>query len=131
MILFLFFKTCNDMKEIKTKKGNRVLVFKCADGKKAGLGACMEDGGEHLMICGGCNEDIKDDADCYFVGALNEIFCEECMKDNVEHMGHYKDDEEFEAEKIDMVKELLEGAQNDLYDRTGKKNMFVTGFDMI
>lgn len=116
-------------KETKTSKGNRVLVFNCADGKRAGFGACMEDDGEHLMVCGGCNGEIKDDEDCYFVGSLNEIFCEECMKNSIDHMKHYADDEEFENEKMDMAKGLLEGVRLGLHDRQNKKNLFVQSLD--
>lgn len=113
------------MKKEKTKKGNLFFTLKGVELKRMGMGACMNDGGPHEVICAGCNGLIEDEDDCYFVPVMNDVFCKDC-KDEVENFSHYKEDEEYEAESARRFQETYEYAVEGGVDMTGKKNIFIS-----
>lgn len=115
------------MKKEKTKKGNLFFTLKGKELKKMGMGACMNDGGPHEVICAGCNGSIQDDEDCYFVPVMNEVYCKDC-KDEVESFGHYKEDEPFEKEIAEHFQGAYEYVTARGIDLTNKKNIFITEF---
>lgn len=115
------------MKKEKTKKGNLFFTLKGKELKQMGMGACMNDGGPHELICADCNGLIEDEDDCYFVPVMNEVYCKDC-KEEIENFSHYKEDEEYEAESAKRFQEAYEYTIENGIDLTNKKNIFISEF---
>lgn len=115
------------MEEILTKTKNKVLVLSAKELKTMGLGYCNENG-DHKVICDNCNAEISDDELCYYIGVLNEVFCEECYRSRGENMKHYREDERVENRNIENFKCLYFSTVESGIDLSGKKNFFVTDF---
>ena len=115
------------MERGKTKKGNLFFTLKGKELKQMGMGACMNDGGPHEVICAEYNGSIQDDEDCYFVPVMNEVYCKDC-KDEVESFNHYKGDEPYEKEKAENFQEAYEYVTMRGIDLTNKKNIFISTF---
>lgn len=115
------------MEKEKTKKGNLFFTLKGKELKQMGMGACMNDGGPHELICADCNGLIEDEDDCYFVPVMNEVYCKDC-KEEIESFNHYKEDEEYEARSAERFQEAYEYMTTNGIDLTNKKNIFITEF---
>lgn len=115
------------MKKEKTKKGNLLFTLKGVELKQMGMGACMNDGGPHEVICANCNGLIQDDEDCYFVPVMNEVYCKDC-KEEIESFNHYKEDKEYEARSAERFQEAYEYMTTNGIDLTNKKNIFISEF---
>lgn len=115
------------MEKGKTKKGNLFFTLKGVELKRMGMGACMNDGGPHEVICAECNGLIQDDEDCYFVPVMNEVYCKDC-REAIEGFSHYKEDEGYEAESAERFQEIYEYVTMRGIDLTNKKNIFISTF---
>lgn len=49
------------------------------------------------IVCGTCNTSIEH-KDIYYVCALNEVMCLDCLEDWIKNMNHYIDDDSLEYE---------------------------------
>lgn len=45
---------------------------------------------ENIIVCGSCNV-ICDESELYYIAAINEILCKDCMEDFIKNMNHYTD----------------------------------------
>ena len=115
------------MEKGKTKKGNLFFTLKGVELKRMGMGACMNDGGPHEVICAECNGSIQDDEDCYFVPVMNEVYCKDC-REAIEGFSHYKEDEGYEAKSAERFQEIYEYVTTRGIDLTNKKNIFISTF---
>lgn len=103
--------------------GNGLVCFEVETSlmKKAGFGACMEDG-EHIVICDQCNEEIRDTA--YYVPVLNMAVCRECLE-GIAMTRKYKEDAEYEKRNTEAFKESIELARTGMVDLEGRRNIYV------
>lgn len=112
----------------KTSNGNLFTRFTGSELKRMGMGACLEDGGEHIVVCGMCNEVIEDDEECFYVACLNDVVCEKCFKEEVEAMSHYNEDEQYEQHHMAIMLNTYNMVEASGADLTGKRNIFISTF---
>lgn len=61
----------------------------------------------NVCVCGSCNKELN--PDMYYVAAINEVLCEDCMLDYIKHMNHYCDDDSliYEVNHFNKIAEQL------------------------
>ena len=51
---------------------------------------------DNICVCGSCNVICYDNM--YYIAAINEILCEDCMNDFIKNMSHYTDENSLKYE---------------------------------
>lgn len=62
----------------------------------------------NMCLCGTCNNECKPE-DIYYIAALNEVMCKDCIEDFVENSNHYVDTDSllYESKHFNNVAEKL------------------------
>ena len=76
------------------------------EGPFEGCGFISMEGGV-FMCCDDCNEDIPEDATCYYVAVLNRVFCKDCFESWHESATYYPEDAPYEKRSYDNTVALL------------------------
>lgn len=116
------------MEEILTPTKNKVLVVTGKEMKMMGLGFCNGNG-THRVVCGHCNSEIRDDENCYYIGCLNDVFCEECYQSRGTQIRHYAEDEKYEVRNIENIKDIYALTVESGNDLTGIENFSIESLD--
>lgn len=73
---------------IKNDKNFLIIKINEEEGNKLRFGM-FPNSDDNIFICGSCNVICNDNM--YYIAAINEILCEDCMNDFVKNMSHYTD----------------------------------------
>lgn len=73
---------------IKNDKNFLIIKINEDEGNKLRFGM-FPDNDDNIFVCGSCN--VICDDNMYYIAAINEILCEDCMNDFVKNMSHYTD----------------------------------------
>ena len=77
---------------VKNNKNFLIIKLNDEEANKLHFGIFNSDNpNNNIIICGSCNV-ICNNSDIYYIAAINEILCEDCMEDFVKNMNHYIDD---------------------------------------
>lgn len=83
-------------KVYKNDKNFLVIEMDTKEATKLGFG--INTGKElNKIVCGNCNNFIENDK-IYYIAAINEVMCEECLEDCIKNMNHYIDDDSLKYE---------------------------------
>ena len=74
---------------VKNDKNFLIIKINDEEANKLNFGIFQNDN-DNLFLCGACNV-ICNGSDMYYVAAINDILCEDCMDDFVKNMNHYTD----------------------------------------
>lgn len=77
-------------------KGHLVIQMNIQEATKCNFGFEIP-GLNNLVVCGTCNNECKP-ANIYYIAALNEVMCEDCMNDYCNNMNHHNDKDSLKYE---------------------------------
>lgn len=83
-------------KVIKNDKNFLIIKINEEEANKLNFGIFKETN-YSICVCGSCNI-ICDYDNIYYIAAINEILCEDCMNDFVKNMSHYTDENSLKYE---------------------------------
>ena len=74
---------------VKNDKNFLIIKINDEEANKLNFGIFQKDN-DNLFLCDSCNV-ICNGSDMYYIAAINDILCEDCMDDFVKNMNHYTD----------------------------------------
>lgn len=80
---------------IKNDKNFLIIKLNNKEANKLNIGI-FENVNNDIIGCGSCN--ITGNNPRYYIAAINEILCEDCMNDFVKNMSHYTDENSLKYE---------------------------------
>lgn len=80
---------------IKNDKNFLIIKINEEEGNNLRFGM-FPDNDYNIFVCGSCN--VICDDNMYYIAAINEILCEDCMNDFVKNMSHYTDENSLKYE---------------------------------
>ena len=91
------------------KNDKNFLIIEMDGIEASGLGFGIEvTGCLNVIVCGSCNSSIEYKK-IFYVACINEVLCEDCIKDYTKNMGHYTDDDslKYEINHFNIIAEKL------------------------
>lgn len=93
-------------KNVTNEKGFKVIALKPKECQQIGFG--FQDETDFELVCDNCNELINDELYVFYVCVLNRVFCKQCFQNWYEDAVRYPEDIQYEDNKYELIKSLIE-----------------------